>query len=53
MLRRIRNGLIYSETEAAFQAPQRRADLIFDYNHTPSGRAERRRETSPSPSATA
>ena len=35
VLHRIRQGLIYTETEAAFQASQRRTDLIFEYNHTP------------------
>ena len=43
VLRRIRQGLIYTETEAAFQASQRRTDLIFEYNHTPPGDAGKRR----------
>jgi galactoside O-acetyltransferase len=44
ILARIENGLIYTESEASFQAPLRRADLIFEYNQTPPSRAERRRE---------
>jgi galactoside O-acetyltransferase len=43
VLDRIRQGLIYTESEAAFQAPQRRTDLIFEYNHTPPGDVDRRR----------
>ncbi len=43
VLNRISRGLIYNETDAAFQAPQRHADLIFEYNHTPPGEPERRR----------
>ena len=43
VLDRIRQGLVYTETEAAFQAPRRRADLIFEYNHTPPSAADRRR----------
>lgn len=43
VLDRIRQGLIYTESEAAFQAPQRRTDLIFAYNHTPPGEVEERR----------
>jgi galactoside O-acetyltransferase len=43
VLDRIRQGLVYTESEAAFQAPQRRADLIFEYNHTPPSDAGRRR----------
>lgn len=43
VLRRIRSGLIYTESEAAFQSPLRRADLVFAYNQTPPGDAERRR----------
>jgi galactoside O-acetyltransferase len=43
VLDRIRRGLVYTETEAAFQAPRRRADLIFEYNHTPPSAADRRR----------
>ncbi|GAA2227994.1 sugar O-acetyltransferase [Herbiconiux moechotypicola] len=43
VLDRIARGLVYSESEAAFQAPQRRTDLVFEYNHTPpSHEAERR-----------
>ncbi|MEU6851115.1 sugar O-acetyltransferase [Actinacidiphila alni] len=44
VLDRIHKGLLYNETEAAFQNPQRRADLVFEYNRTPPGEAERRRE---------
>jgi galactoside O-acetyltransferase len=43
VLRRIRQGRLYTESEAAFQNPQRRPDLIFDYNHTrPSDEVQRR-----------
>ncbi|WP_328475449.1 maltose acetyltransferase domain-containing protein [Actinoplanes sp. NBC_00393] len=42
VLARIRTGLIYTESEAAFQSPQRRTDLIFEHNHTPPREAERR-----------
>ncbi|KQO95935.1 sugar O-acetyltransferase [Leifsonia sp. Leaf264] len=44
VLERMRAGLIYSESEAAFLNPLRRADLVFDYNRTPPSRAGRRRE---------
>jgi galactoside O-acetyltransferase len=44
VLARIRAGLIYSESEASFQNPLRRTDLIFEYNQTPPSRSERRRE---------
>jgi len=43
VLERIRQGLIYTESEASFQASRRRTDLIFEYNHTPPGDADRRR----------
>ena len=43
VLDRIRQGLVYSESEAAFQAPLRRTDLIFQYNQTPPGKTEERR----------
>lgn len=43
VLNRIAQGLIYTESEASFQAPQRRTDLVFEYNHTPPGDADRRR----------
>ncbi|MGP4113347.1 sugar O-acetyltransferase [Streptomyces sp. 4N509B] len=43
VLDRIRKGLVYTESEAAFQAPLRRADLVFEYNHTPPSDAARRR----------
>jgi galactoside O-acetyltransferase len=42
-LERIRQGRLYTESEAAFQAPLRRTDLIFDYNQTRPGDAQRRR----------
>lgn len=44
VLGRIAAGLLYHESEAAFQAPRRRTDLIFEYNQTPPGAAARRRE---------
>lgn len=44
VLNRISRGLVYTETDAAFQAPQRYADLIFEYNHTPPSEPARRRE---------
>jgi len=44
VLERIRQGLIYSESEAAFQAPGRRGDLIFEYNQTPPSDGDRRRK---------
>jgi hypothetical protein len=43
VLDRIRQGLVYTESEASFQAPRRRTDLIFEYNHNSrpgSGRVE-------------
>jgi galactoside O-acetyltransferase len=43
VLDRIRAGLVYTESEASFQAAARRTDLIFEYNHTPPGEADRRR----------
>lgn len=42
VLDRIRQGLIYTESEASFQAPRRRTDLIFEYNHTLPSDLERR-----------
>jgi galactoside O-acetyltransferase len=42
ILDRIRQGLVYTESEAAFQAPRRRADLIFEYNHTPPSQEDHR-----------
>ena len=42
VLDRISKGLVYNETEAAFKNPQRRADLVFEYNQTPPGDAETR-----------
>ncbi|MEW2288409.1 sugar O-acetyltransferase [Streptomyces sp. NPDC047841] len=43
VLARITKGLVYTESEAAFQAPRRRTEEIFEYNHTPPGRTDRRR----------
>lgn len=43
VLARIQNGLLYTESEASFQAPLRRADLIFEYNTTRPGDEQRRR----------
>jgi galactoside O-acetyltransferase len=43
VLERIRQGLLYTESEAAFQAPLRRSDLIFEYNQTRPSDTERRR----------
>src|SRR3954468_24301079 len=44
VLERIRLGRLYTESEASFQAPLRRADLIFDYNTARPGDEHRRRE---------
>ncbi|MFI1562909.1 sugar O-acetyltransferase [Streptomyces sp. NPDC020490] len=43
ILSRIAKGLVYTESEAAFQAPRRRAEQVFEYNHTPPGEMEKRR----------
>jgi galactoside O-acetyltransferase len=43
VLERIRQGRLYTESEASFQDPQRRSDLIFDYNQTRPSDTERRR----------
>jgi galactoside O-acetyltransferase len=43
VLARIAQGLVYTESEAAFQAPRRRTEQIFDYNHTPPSAAQKRR----------
>jgi galactoside O-acetyltransferase len=43
VLARIAKGLVYTESEAAFQAPGRRIEEIFEYNHTPPSETERRR----------
>ncbi|MER7723499.1 sugar O-acetyltransferase [Streptomyces sp. NPDC096323] len=43
VLDRIAKGLVYTESEAAFQAPRRRADQIFEYNRTPPSESGRRR----------
>ncbi|WP_236061585.1 sugar O-acetyltransferase [Actinacidiphila acididurans] len=40
---KIRKGLVYTETEAAFQAPRRRTEQIFAYNHTPPNETEKLR----------
>ncbi|MEK8103874.1 maltose acetyltransferase domain-containing protein [Micromonospora sp. M12] len=42
-LETIRRGLFYTESEASFQNPLRRADLIFEYNNIRPGDADRRR----------
>jgi galactoside O-acetyltransferase len=43
VLEKIRQGRLYTESEAAFQDGRRRADLIFDYNQTrPSDEGRRR-----------
>lgn len=41
---RIARGLLYTETDAAFLAGRRRADLLFEYNQTRPGDTERRTE---------
>ncbi|MEV6305187.1 sugar O-acetyltransferase [Actinoplanes sp. NPDC051861] len=41
---RIHRGLLYTESEASFQNPLRRADLVFEYNQTRPADTERRRE---------
>lgn len=43
VLGRIAKGLVYTESEAAFLAPRRRAEQIFEYNRTPPGQENRRR----------
>lgn len=43
VLARIAEGLVYTESEAAFQAPLRRTDEIFEYNRTPPSETEKRR----------
>ncbi|MFF1544405.1 sugar O-acetyltransferase [Streptomyces sp. NPDC058291] len=43
VLARIADGLVYTESEAAFQAPRRRTEQIFEYNHTPPSQPEKRR----------
>ncbi|MFJ8888419.1 sugar O-acetyltransferase [Streptomyces sp. NPDC102402] len=43
VLGRIAKGLVYTESEAAFLAPRRRADQIFEYNRTPPSRTDMRR----------
>lgn len=40
---RIRKGLVYTESDAAFQASRRRTEQIFEYSHTPPAETERRR----------
>ncbi|WP_240670555.1 sugar O-acetyltransferase [Actinoplanes solisilvae] len=44
VLEKVRRGRLYTESEASFQAARRRADLIFDYNHTRPSDEGRRRE---------
>jgi galactoside O-acetyltransferase len=43
VLDRIRQGLLYTESEASFQDSQRRSDLIFEYNQTRPSDTRRRR----------
>ena len=43
VLEKIRQGLLYTESEASFQDPLRRSDLIFEYNQTRPSDRERRR----------
>ncbi|MFJ4855489.1 MULTISPECIES: sugar O-acetyltransferase [unclassified Streptomyces] len=43
VLARIAEGLVYTESEAASLNSERRAEQIFDYNHTPPREEERRR----------
>ncbi|MDP5315795.1 hypothetical protein P8A21_38830 [Streptomyces poriferorum] len=43
VLARIAKGLVYTESEAAFQAPLRRTEQIFEYSLTPPSESERRR----------
>lgn len=43
VLARIAEGLVYTESEAAFQNTRRRTDEIFVYNHTPPSEPEKRR----------
>lgn len=43
VLARIAKGLVYTESEAAFQAPRRRTDEIFEYNRTPPSETQKRR----------
>jgi galactoside O-acetyltransferase len=43
VLEKIRQGLFYTESEASFRDPDRRADLIFEYNQIRPGDLVRRR----------
>ncbi|MFI2779872.1 sugar O-acetyltransferase [Streptomyces sp. ALB3] len=43
VLARIAEGLVYNETEAAFLAPRRRTEQVFEYNRTSPALTERRR----------
>jgi galactoside O-acetyltransferase len=43
VLEKIRQGLLYTETEASFRDSRRRPDLIFEYNQIRPSDAERRR----------
>ncbi|WP_393063301.1 sugar O-acetyltransferase [Streptomyces sp. LN549] len=42
VLARIAKGLVYTESEAAFQNSRRRTEEIFEYNQTPPSEAKRR-----------
>ena len=44
VLERIRSGLLYTETDAAFRDPLRRAELVFAYNAISPAEPERRRQ---------
>ncbi|MFD8685878.1 sugar O-acetyltransferase [Streptomyces sp. NPDC059651] len=43
VLAKIAKGLVYTESEAAFQDSLRRTEEIFEYNRTPPSEAKRRR----------
>lgn len=43
VLARIAEGLVYTESEAAFLAPRRRTEEIFEYNRTPPSQEAGRR----------
>ncbi|HEY0186966.1 MAG TPA: sugar O-acetyltransferase [Cellulomonas sp.] len=44
VLDRIRRGLVYTDTDAAFTDVDRRADAIFEFNRTPPSQPARRDE---------
>lgn len=44
VLDRIARGEFYTETDAGFLSPQRRADLVFEYNQTLPSDWDRKRE---------